>query len=97
MYFLCAVQYLLCTVEEPEADRDQQNRKRLFKAKVGSQVIRISEGTESQGRIVIVSRSVLTSKSRQNQKQNQRGVVYNFSIDWLPQNRRRIKINVLTG
>ena len=36
----------------------RQNRKCLFKAKVRSQVIRICKGTESQGRIVIVSRSI---------------------------------------
>ena len=31
------------------------------------------------------------------QEFNSQGVVYNISIDWLTRNRRRIKINILTG
>ena len=53
--------YLFCCYARSRNQKQtgiRQNRKRLFKAKVRSQVIRICKGTESQGRIVIVSRSV---------------------------------------
>ena len=81
----------------------RQNRKRLFLAKVRSQVIRIAKAQKHKAEslsLIVTSKSEMQSRqtrARQNQKQNQRGVEYNFSIDWLTQNRRKIKINVLTG
>ena len=45
--------------------------------------------------VIIKSRTVIRiadkqTRARQNQKQKQRGVVYNFLIDWLTNNQHRI-------
>ena len=77
----------------------------VYSSRVGNQVIR-DASYKTTGRRV-VNKSVIKTKYQNSRKtrqglgrigiRKQRVVVYNISINWLTQNRHRIRINVLTG
>ena len=75
----------------------------FIQSRVGSQVIRNAK-YKTIGKMV-VNQSVIKTKNQKckiirqglGRIRKQRGVLYNFSINWLTQNQHRIKINVQMG